>query len=81
MSDDLVAFLRARLDEDEAWVVDGDCPCPEGGLIPNCPERVLREVEAKRRLVGWAETKALYVLTALALPYADHPDYRQEWRP
>lgn len=61
------------------------------------PARVLAEVEAKRRIVflatqipaltakhnpfqndadGWAET-----LKQLALPYADHPDYREEWRP
>ena len=60
------------------------------------PARVLREVSAKRRIVylaaqlpkltavnlfdndkdAWAET-----LKQLALPYADHPDYREEWRP
>jgi hypothetical protein len=27
---------------------------------------------------GWALSVAL---RALALPYADHPDYRQEWKP
>jgi hypothetical protein len=58
------------------------------------PARVLAEVEAKRRIV---EMGASYVpelehgdngewaldatLRLLALPYADHPDYRQEWRP
>ncbi|MCP9998011.1 DUF6221 family protein [Streptomyces werraensis] len=61
------------------------------------PERVLADIEAKRRILylaeqlpkvtastdmfdnhrdAWAE-----VLKQLALPYADHPDYRPEWRP
>jgi hypothetical protein len=43
------------------------------------PARVLAECEARRRIVtecGW-ET----VMRHLALPYADHPDYRDEWRP
>jgi hypothetical protein len=43
------------------------------------PARVLAECESKRRIVtecGW-ET----VMRHLALPYADHPDYRDEWRP
>jgi len=61
------------------------------------PRRVLRECEAKRRIVGAHEQHPMQVdgfcrscgitdgpcatLRALALPYADHPDYRQEWRP
>jgi hypothetical protein len=53
------------------------------------PDRVLAECEAKRRIVdmfpfeadgdGWNEAGA-QVLPILALPYADHPDYRDEWR-
>jgi alkanesulfonate monooxygenase SsuD/methylene tetrahydromethanopterin reductase-like flavin-dependent oxidoreductase (luciferase family) len=51
------------------------------------PARVLREVEAKRRIVGWADSPALpdyetnYVLTSLALPYSDHEEFKEEWRP
>jgi len=58
------------------------------------PARVLAECEAKRRIVedylaqlnshqsGWdARTPRDYMLRALAQPYADHPDYRTEWRP
>lgn len=58
------------------------------------PARVLAECEAKRRIVehylaelnshqsGWdARAPQDYPLRALALPYADHPDYREEWRP
>ncbi|GLY87512.1 DUF6221 family protein [Actinoallomurus iriomotensis] len=54
------------------------------------PARVTSEIEAKRRILelfdasrggreqgrpGWAED----VLRLLALPYAEHPDYRAEW--
>ncbi|MDK0520377.1 DUF6221 family protein [Streptomyces sp. ML-6] len=63
------------------------------------PARVLREVDAKRKLVdqyaeaadndvdepyeyayGWANGLGV-AARLLALPYADHPDYREEWRP
>lgn len=59
------------------------------------PARVLAECEAKRRIVeiatdqirlsarekwdNWRDM-ATQTLSALALPYADHPDYREEWR-
>jgi hypothetical protein len=73
------------------------------------PARVLREVEAKRAMLGMCvvllnpppllsgtsstasrlegiardadRRQATLFLHALALPYADHPDYREEWRP
>jgi uncharacterized protein DUF6221 len=56
------------------------------------PARVLAEVDAKRRIVAGcaqarhaedqARANALFVVACLlALPYADHPDYRQEWKP
>jgi len=56
------------------------------------PARVLAECEAKRRIVelfpnhpdhsdGWGNAGGR-VLELLALPYADHADYREdEWRP
>lgn len=126
MTDDLVAFLRARLDEDErmareaydlkhrgewVWrndsrttVLDSDGipiePAPprveRGPHIARWhPARVLHEVEAKRRIVEHSEHAAelakigpsardgawFLVLRFLALPYAGHPDYRDEWRP
>lgn len=135
MTADLIAFLRARLDEDEAvargttvpldwhqgpgdddpewvgdemvlmWPPEFHTPCEQdkhwrgltaepAGLAAHIarhdPARVLREVDAKRRIVteaaeyqagiyGYPEMKT--VLRLLALPFADHPDYRQEWRP
>lgn len=53
------------------------------------PARVLAECEAKRLIVAdcaeyeGPETDGLSVRTLLALAavYAEHPDYRQEWRP
>lgn len=59
------------------------------------PARVLAECEAKRRIVALHgevdpcdahdgatfETVDCETLQVLALPYADHPDYRQEWKP
>lgn len=134
--DDLVAFLRARLDEDEAvaraaepgpWSTNGyeivtraddrDLADVYGGggstpdhIARHDPARVLAEVEAKRRIIEMHETEPAIpevycdhgthspgkpamcaacgyeeapcpTLRLLAIPYADHPDYRQEWRP
>ncbi|ONK09453.1 DUF6221 family protein [Streptomyces sp. MP131-18] len=142
--DDLIAFLRARLDEDEAvaraagaesWSAMTE-ETPDGENIyytvetrkppravveslatgPSAearidhmgrhdPARVLAEVDAKRRIAKLYEdherldretfevegqhARSLSSLRAaywdacrhLALPYADHPDYRQEWTP
>lgn len=125
MTDGLIAFLRARLDEDErvahaaagVWESDPDGPAWMGtGLevtphvLRHDPARALREVEAKRVILGihdrvangwggarWAEACAgcggeyddpitprlvdCPHLRAMAAVYADHPDYREEWRP
>ena len=115
---DLMAFLRARMDEDEAaahragsdpWEFDGgyvdlhrDRLAPEylGEFAEHIgrhdPSRVLREVEAKRRLLIQFELRGDSVratvqpatggvwddlMRLLALPYADHADYRPEWTP
>jgi hypothetical protein len=78
-------------------VASAPLPADRAHIIRHDPARVLREVDAKRRLVylavqlpkvtagtdmfdnhrdAWAE-----VLKQLALPYADRPGYREEWRP
>ena len=52
------------------------------------PARVLAKCEALRRIVEQYASlakhgdsgDARWVLPLLALPYADHPDYREEWR-
>ncbi|MFD4830125.1 DUF6221 family protein [Streptomyces uncialis] len=164
----LIAFLRARLDEDEAeargtgmpldwhqgpgpedpewasaemvlmWPPEHHTPYERdkhwrgrtldsagqaGHIARHDPARVLREVEAKRMLIGGITTERHHVtdgdcwytcaaateerdggetcddnrtggpcdcgrdervgrcLRLLALPYADHPDYREEWQP
>jgi hypothetical protein len=132
--DDLVSFLRARLDEDEqvareitapewsegcSWLADLRDPLPsqrrayglpkEWQLLSEAdtrhiarwdPARVLAEVEAKRGILDeyrlWADddsrdydqsrtavdrSAALEeVVKLLAQPYADHADFRSEWR-
>jgi hypothetical protein len=56
------------------------------------PARVLREIDAKRQVIEQAATiadmdemhvafRGRDILKALALPYADQPGYREEWRP
>lgn len=127
----LVTFLRARLDEDEAtalaanadtpagqWLAPGDgtgawaVESRDGSIVVydqsrpteaealhiarHDPARVLSEVEAKRSIIDhttdemtdhgldnprWYPDTLKPILTLLALPYTDHPDYRDEWRP
>lgn len=140
--DDLVEFLRARLDEDAdvaraaacgegggRWEATSDppmhqaqvCGQPHPGeyMVPvivdefpylndheraahiarQDPDRVLAEVDAKRRLLntwlpeaakndeqvneewGHGSTLADDLLRLLALPYADHSDYQETWKP
>jgi hypothetical protein len=61
--------------------------------LPGCPARVLVECEAKRaildelilaragdsRRAADARWGLEFAARALALPYADHPDYREVW--
>ncbi|MEU4348293.1 DUF6221 family protein [Streptomyces sp. NPDC023838] len=125
--DDLVQFLRDRLDEDEraahaapgpswerreirdhdgSFVFEEYVAVADPGrnkvvlsdvdaevlpfVLRHDPARVLAEVDAKRQLVARVENHALLMgrdeihgdlLRLLALPYAGHPDYREEWRP
>ncbi|MFI0914186.1 DUF6221 family protein [Streptomyces abikoensis] len=126
MTTELVAFLRARLSEDERaaravlgapWVRrghvasvhadDADSSRPHGTPVADCrripggyehgvalaehiarhdPARVLAEVEARRAILDLYESPVQHgvvgqVLRLLSLPYAGHPNYREEWRP
>jgi hypothetical protein len=87
---DLVEFLLARIAEDCAWAKRQERIAirthhvgRRGPYPPDHFSRVLADCEAKRQIMslcediddGWA------VLARLALSYADHPDYREEWRP
>ena len=83
----LTDFLLARIAEDAEWALrEPRCECSVHE--PGCAPRILDECEAKRRIVdkvydvrGVAGIHLDEVLRLLALPYADHPDYRDEWRP
>lgn len=85
----LTEFLLARIAEDEAWAKHRDIVtfgCDDSRMSP---ARVLADLEAKRRIVAQAsfwEAEPVgrtldYVARVLALPHADHPDYREEWKP
>ncbi|MEU3507694.1 DUF6221 family protein [Streptomyces longwoodensis] len=56
-------------------------------IVRHDPARVLAEVEAKRRMIedtwGGPDYQDMWEhhMRLLALPYAGHPDYREEWRP
>ncbi|MFJ9113001.1 DUF6221 family protein [Streptomyces sp. NPDC102283] len=64
-------------------------------IVRHDPARVLAEIDAKRSVLDLAERARDYhetfvngfaaalenTLRLYALPYADHPDYRPEWRP
>ncbi|MFB7278074.1 DUF6221 family protein [Streptomyces hydrogenans] len=94
---DLVEFLHARLNEDEALIRDG----VEAGES-NISLLDLVDIDAKRRIIelhGPAEYEyadadvcstcdrggplpyPCPTLRLLALPFARHPDYAEAWRP
>ncbi|MFJ4847564.1 DUF6221 family protein [Streptomyces sp. NPDC088733] len=121
--DDLVGFLRARLDEDAAvahaaadgpWTpwrstlhglgdllhpvsTAGQKPGARAGIATSSwldaehiarwdPARVLAEVDSKRRAFELLHDEGGDLMFAdvfklMALPYADHPDYEDGWRP
>ncbi|MFE7347509.1 DUF6221 family protein [Streptomyces fimicarius] len=131
--DDLMQFLRDRLDKDDqtarrvesSWRQIGDTgvivasdgeraeECANGNwtgiaehIVRHDPARILREVDAKRKITECHEPWVAgngdticgrcgrehidgrpgghfpcQTLRLLALPYADHPDYRDDWRP
>lgn len=79
-----------------AFVTTGLFPSESLGhrhIARHDPARVLAECEAKRQIVEMAwvhlgdddyawgmEEAKRQILAVLALPYADHPDYREEWK-
>lgn len=92
-SDDLAAFLRARLDQqyDEAYA---DREFSNLAGVQEYADFIVRDIAAKRRILDWLERQRAWAaennlwayddeepLKMLALPYADHHDYREEWKP
>lgn len=79
----------ASIVHDHPELAAGDCA---GYLADYDPARVLADCEAKRRIVARIQMSQMLpvqisdyaaeaILRALALPHADHPDYRPEWAP
>jgi hypothetical protein len=65
-------------------------PSAAGHIVRWDPARVLAEIDAKRRVVENQQRHApgqsgygaaTFAVRCLALPYADRPGYREEWRP
>jgi hypothetical protein len=88
----LEEFLLARIAEDERHA--RAVKLPLFGATHPVTIRALAECDAKRRIVqAWhTDTDAWFgddtgwdgigwCVQVLALPYAGHPDYREEWRP
>ena len=83
---DVVAFLKARLDEAEQAAKHGPFLVPGPDAVFT-RERLLRDVEAKRDIVAQytdaagADTATrralLAVLDTLAEVWSDHPDYEK----
>ncbi len=78
---DLIAFLNARLDEDEekAEIIAGSV---------GYKSRASREVAFKRAILGehrtaagWSSDNWPLSLRLLVAVWSDHPDYDQEWKP
>lgn len=95
-TDDIVGFITARLDEDIADVSEG-AEWPKWNIAPSRMSarirRVLRGVEAKRRIVEmwttwldgytgdeWRSSDhARRTLRLLASEWSTHDDFRPEW--
>lgn len=87
---DLVEFLRARYGR----AAQGARALPHAiGNLQSLwsPDRLLADVDAKLRIVeecvrtldyeDHGHALAVDVLRLLALPYADHRDYKEGWKP
>jgi hypothetical protein len=93
--DDLIAFVKARLDEDEAAIADDEVD--DGTRFADVDpqtarfvwrfadeDRVKREVATKRKLIEEVTLRssrdvAEIYVAVLAAVWCDHPDYRAEW--
>lgn len=92
MSGGLMEFLLARIAEDERdWTANPHAWDEIQYMLTGLTqERMFAECEAKRRIIAlhtpcddwsYGDASTCPELIALAQPYADHPDFRQEWKP
>ena len=79
---------RSRLDSGVREGMDAVFSVADGAPADSAPSRLVAELDAKRQIVARVTDVARAscavcdeVLALLALPYARHPDYREEWRP
>jgi hypothetical protein len=92
---DLVAFLAARLDEDEAaakwWIAEAPSqePCTLVIQTGFDGERMLREVKAKRKILALLASAPVEDVNAgieleiqrhMAAVWSDHPDCDPAWK-
>lgn len=92
LAEDERLAIAARDEPETGWWWSEDAEsAPERHIARHDPARVLADVAAKRAIVAacaynleyeeYGHTLAERVLRALALPYADHEDYKPHWRP
>lgn len=89
-------LARAALGSEEEWWWGPDAESPaERHVAAHGPARVLREIDAKRDLLRFAEgihdhhetfttgvaARLEQTLRLFALAYADRPGFREEWAP
>lgn len=84
--DGLLKFLHARYEEDNHAYAEvshrfgGDALLDSHPPMLDLVDMLTRDYEAMDRTDA-RFTGLAYALRALAQAYAEHPDYREEWRP
>lgn len=94
--DEAIAQRAVRWNEGcRDWATDGEPDWEHIAL--HDPARVLREVESKRQIIasyvgldaqakypdheGGMADGLYFAIACLALPYSDHPEYDETWKP
>lgn len=86
----LIDFVLARLEGDRPFAEFGCSGTGEYSLCAEMSERFKADWNAKRRIVefyqeavaeGYDTSQAEDAACAIAAVYADHPDFREWWRP
>jgi hypothetical protein len=83
---DIISWHGYRHGVSPAVLPRGAVAVPAPGFLTECKakrqivERWVHQAEVRLQ-VDLIQTHGWWTLGYLALPYADHPDYREEWRP